>query len=74
MPYTVCIPYRKGADKMEEHKMTEAEQRQIVIDTYVNLMRIKACENGENKELDYQIRVTKQKLASYSVDLKELEP
>lgn len=54
--------------------MTEAEQRQIVIDTYVNLMRIKACENGENKELDYQIRVTKQKLASYSVDLKELEP
>lgn len=35
------------------------EQRQAAILTYVNLMRIKSCETGENKELDYQIKVAK---------------
>lgn len=34
----------------------------FLIDTYAGLMRIKACEAGENKELDYQIKVVKEKL------------
>ena len=31
--------------------MTLAEQRQVAIITYVNLMRIKAHETGENREV-----------------------
>ncbi len=57
---------------MSEH-MTDNEQRQYIIDTYVNLMRIKACESGTNSELDYQIKVTKVKLANYGIDISELE-
>lgn len=53
--------------------MTLEEQKQIAIDYYVNLMRIKACETGENKELDYQIRVAKVKLSTFGLDVSELE-
>lgn len=53
--------------------LTEVEQKQLAIDTYVNLMRIKACETGTNKELEYQIKIAKIKLASFSVDISELE-
>lgn len=40
---------------------------------YVDLMRIKAHETGENKELDYQIKVAKVKLSSFGIDYSELE-
>lgn len=53
--------------------MTLEEQRQAVILTYVNLMRIKACETGENKELEYQIRVAKVMLQNFGIDYSELE-
>ena len=53
--------------------MTLEEQRQAAIVTYVNLMRIKACETGENKELDYQIKVAKVMLQNYGIDFLELE-
>ena len=36
-------------------------------------MRIKAHETGENKELDYQIKVAKLKLSTFSIDVAELE-
>lgn len=49
------------------------EQKQIAIDYYVNLMRIKANETGENRELEYQIKVAKLKLATFSIDVSELE-
>lgn len=49
------------------------EQKQIAIDYYVNLMRIKASEISENKELDYQIKVAKVKLSSFGIDYSELE-
>lgn len=39
--------------------MPSEEQKEVAINRYVALMRIKACETGENKELDYQIRVAK---------------
>lgn len=53
--------------------MTYEEQKQVVIDYYVNLMRIKAHETGENKELDYQIKIARVKLANFSIDISELE-
>lgn len=53
--------------------MTEKEQRQLAIDNYANLMRIKACETGENKELEYQIKIAKVKLSDFGFDLSELE-
>lgn len=49
------------------------EQKQIAIDYYVNLMRIKAHETGENKELDYQIKIAKLKLSTFSIDVSDLE-
>ena len=53
--------------------MTLEEQRQAVIITYVNLIRIKAHEKGENKELEYQIRVAKVMLQNFGIDYTELE-
>ncbi len=53
--------------------MTDNEQRQYLIDTYVNLMKIKKYETGENKELDFQIKVTKVKLSIFGIDISELE-
>lgn len=53
--------------------MTLEEQRQAVILNYVNLMRIKACETGENKELEYQIRVSRVILSNFGIDISELE-
>lgn len=54
-------------------EMTLEEQRQIAIDNYVNLMRIKTCEKAENKELDYQIKIAKVKLSNFGIDISELE-
>lgn len=45
----------------------------FLIDTYAGLMRIKACEAGENKELDYQIKVVKEKIRAFNIDISELE-
>lgn len=53
--------------------MTLEEQRQAAIVTYVNLMRIKACETGVNKELEYQIKVAKVMLQNFGIDFSELE-
>lgn len=62
--------YTKG-ENMEE--MTLEEQKQIAIDTYINLMRIKAEEKAENKELERQIKIAKVKLSTFSIDLTEIE-
>lgn len=72
MGHKELIPIWKKVEKVGD-AMTDHEQRQLAIDTYVNLMRIKACETGENKELDYQIKVAKVKLAGFSIDISELE-
>ncbi|MDE6893403.1 MAG: hypothetical protein K2P50_16560 [Lachnospiraceae bacterium] len=53
--------------------MTLEEQKQIAIDYYVNLMRIKANETSENKELDFQIKIAKIKLSSFGIDYSELD-
>lgn len=53
--------------------MTLEEQKQIAIDNYVNLMRIKAEEQAENKELERQIKIAKLKLSTFAIDLSEIE-
>ncbi len=53
--------------------MTLEEQKQILIDTYINLMRIKKCQKEENEELEYQIKTTKVKLSNFSIDTSQLE-
>lgn len=54
-------------------EMTLEEQKQMAIDNYVNLMRIKADEKAENKELDRQIKIAKLKLSTFAIDLSEIE-
>lgn len=46
---------------------------EVAINRYVDLMRIKAHETGENKELDYQIKVAKVKLSIFGIDYADLE-
>ena len=58
---------------MGDDSMTLEEQKQILIDNYINLMRIKALEQGSNKELEYQIKITKVKLSTFGIDISELE-
>ena len=53
--------------------MTLEEQKEVAINRFVDLMRIKAYETGENKELEYQINVAKIKLQSFGIDYSELE-
>jgi len=56
---------------MEE--MTLDELKQISIETYVNLMRIKRAEQSTNVELDYQIKVQKNKLAALGINTENFE-
>ena len=58
---------------MGDDSMTLEEQKQILIDNYINLMRIKAHEQGSNKELEYQIKITKVELSTFGIDISELE-
>ena len=58
---------------MEVMEMTLEEQKQAAIDNYVNLMRIKADEKAENKELERQMKIAKIKLSTFSIDLTEIE-
>jgi hypothetical protein len=53
--------------------MTEQEMKQVLIDNYTNLLKIKAVESGENKELNIQLEIAKMKLSSYSIDTAGIE-
>ena len=67
------IPLEKVVRIMGDDTMTLEEQKQVLIDNYINLMRIKAYEQGTNKELEYQIKTTKIKLSTFGIDISELE-
>jgi len=56
-----------------EEILTLEEQKQILIDAYINLMRIKKVQKEVNEELEYQIRTTKVKLSTFGIDISELE-
>ena len=54
-------------------EMTLDELKQITIDYYVNLQRIKKADTVDNPELNYQLRVVKNKLASLGIPSEEYE-
>lgn len=61
-------------DKTKENEeMTLEEQKQNTIEYYVNLLRIKADEKSENKELERQIEIARIKLSTFSIDFSILE-
>lgn len=53
--------------------MTLEEFKQVTIDYYVNLQRIKKAETGTNTELDYQIRVTENKLSTLGIPIQDYQ-
>lgn len=58
---------------MGEEGMTREELISITIDKYTDLQRIrKANGDYENKELDYQIKVTVAKLSSFGVSVEDI--
>ena len=55
------------------NEMTREELISVTIDKYTDLQRIKNANGGvENKELDYQIRVTVAKLSSLGVSVEDI--
>ncbi|MEE1341329.1 MAG: hypothetical protein U0L23_01295 [Lachnospiraceae bacterium] len=58
---------------MEADEMTLDELKQINIDYYVNLLRIKKSEQGTNEELDYQIRVQENKLHTLGINTEDFK-
>ena len=59
--------------KVGEEILAMEEQKQILIDAYINLMRIKKVQKEVNEELEYQIRTTRVKLSTFGIDISELE-
>lgn len=53
--------------------MTREELISLTIDKYTDLQRIKKANgNTENKELDYQLKVTIAKLSSLGISVKDI--
>lgn len=53
--------------------MTLDELKQVTIDYYVNLQRIKKADTGNNPELEYQLKIYKNKLSSLGIPSEEYE-
>lgn len=47
--------------------MSLDELKQVTIDFYVNLQRIKKAQTGENPELNYQLKVYENKLTALGI-------
>ena len=56
-----------------DKEMTLDELKQVTIDYYVNLQRIKKADTGDNPELNYQLRIVKNNLASLGIPSEEYE-
>lgn len=56
-----------------EQDMSLDELKQVTIDYYINLQRIKKADTGNNPELEYQLKVVKNKLASLGIPSEEYE-
>jgi hypothetical protein len=70
--YQLTITSIKGGERMVQ-ELSLDELKQITIDYYVNLQRIKKADTGNNPELEYQLRVVKNKLASLGIPSEEYE-
>lgn len=55
------------------NKMTNEEILKYEIDYFVNLVRIKRCGKEINEELEYQIKVQRNKLATLGVNTEGFE-
>lgn len=67
----MCTNFKGGERMVEE--MSLDELKQITIDYYINLQRIKKADTGNNPELAYQLKVVKNKLASLGIPSEEYE-
>ena len=63
---------QKVGERMVEERSLDG-LKQVTIDYYVNLQRIKKADTGNNPELEYQLRVVKNKLASLGIPSEEYE-
>lgn len=54
-------------------EMTLDELKQVTIDYYVNLQRIKKADTGNNTELEYQLKITKHKLVALGIPAEDYE-
>jgi hypothetical protein len=70
--YQLKITSIKGGERMVQ-EMSLDELKQVTIDYYVNLQRIKKADTGNNPELEYQLRIVKNKLASLGIPSEEYE-
>lgn len=64
---------KKGGERMETEAMTLDELKQVTIDYYVNLQRIKKADTGNNPELEYQLKVYRNKLSALGIPAEEYE-
>lgn len=62
----------KGGERMIQ-EMGLDELKQVTIDYYVNLQRIKKADTGNNPELEYQLKIYKNKLASLGIPSEKYE-
>ena len=58
---------------MGDENMNSDEMKQTLIDFYVNLQRIKQAETGINPELDYQLKIYKNKLSALGISPEDYE-
>ena len=54
-------------------EMSRDEMINFEINYYVNLMRLKKAETATNQELDYQLKVQKNKLSALGVNTENFE-
>ena len=59
--------------KMVKEDMTLDKLKQVTIDYYVNLQRIKKADTGNNPELKYQLKVAKNKLSALGISTEDYE-
>lgn len=55
-----------------DERMTEAEQKAVLIEEYAKLQRIKASPDRD-EEINYQIKTAKAKLESMGVNVENLD-
>ena len=68
----MTVSQKSQAPLQEVNAMTEKEQITMLIDNYTDLQRILTAED-QNKEILYQIKATKAKLAALGISTEDLD-
>ena len=58
---------------MKDDDMSYEELKQVAIDKYIDLIRIKRFQKEMNPELEYQLKTAKNKLHSMGVNTNDFE-